>query len=64
MDFNTLPPVIDNSDKYATFISLFEDFEIIEKLTKQRIEENNYIATMRCMNMMRLVVNELKSFIM
>lgn len=54
---------IQNSDDYKQFVSLFEDFETIDKLAKQRIEENNLSAVLRCMNLMKLVVEELKSYI-
>ncbi len=51
---------IQNSDDYMLFASLFEDFEIIENLARQRIEENNFTAAMRCMKVMLLILNELK----
>lgn len=58
------PLFINNSDEYIKFSSLFEDFESIDKLARQRIEENNISALLRCINMTKMIVNELKSHIM
>lgn len=58
------PLFINNSDEYIKFSSLFEDFEIIDKLARQHIKENNVYALLRCMNMTKIIVDELKSSIM
>ena len=41
-----------------------KDFEIIDKLARQRIEENNFTAAMRCMVVMRLILDELKQYVL
>ena len=64
MKLKTNPLFINNSDEYIRFVSLFEDIESIDKLARQRIEENNISALLRCMNMTKMIVNELKSHIM
>lgn len=51
---------IQDSNDYVRFASLFEDFEIIGNLARQRIEENNFTSAMRCMVIMRLILDELK----
>lgn len=52
--------LIQNSTDYVRFASLFEDFDLIDKLARQRIEESNFSAAMRCMVVMRLILDELK----
>ena len=64
MSFKNNPLFINNSDEYIKYSSLFEDFEIIDKLARQHIEENNVYALLRCMNMAKMIVNELKTSIM
>ena len=64
MEFNSKTSFINNSDEYMLFASLFEDFEIIDKLARQRIEENNFTAAMRCMMIMRLILDELKQYVL
>ena len=53
---------IQDSNDYVRFTSLFEDFDLIDKLARQRIEENNFTAAMRCMVVMRLILDELKQY--
>lgn len=53
---------IQDSSDYVRFTSLFEDFDLIDKLARQRIEENNFTAAMRCMVVMRLILDELKQY--
>ena len=64
MDFNTNTSFINNSESYMVFTSLFEDFEIIDKLARKHLEENNLLATVRCMNVMRLILDELKQYVL
>ena len=51
---------IQDSNDYVSFASLFEDYDLIDKLARQRIEESNFSAAMRCMLVMRLILDELK----
>ncbi len=55
---------IQDSTDYVRFASLFEDFDLIDKLVRQRIEENNFTAAMRCMVVMRLILDELKQYVL
>ena len=64
MNFEHNSTFIRNSNDYMQYASLFEDFEIMDNLARQRIEENNFTAAMRCMVVMRLILDEIKSYIM
>lgn len=52
---------VTDSESYKVLSSLFEDFEIINKLAKQRMAENNSTASMRCILIMQLIIDELKN---
>lgn len=62
MDFNNT--FINDSESYMAFTSLFEDIEHLNKLAKQRIEENNPLAALRCISMTKNVIDELKLYIL
>ncbi len=64
MNFKSNDTFINNSNDYMLFVSLFEDFEIIGNLARQRIEENNFTSAMRCMVVMRLILDELKQYVL
>ena len=64
MNFERNDTFINNSYDYMQYASLFEDFEFIDKLARQRIEENNFTAAMRCMVVMRLILDELKQYVL
>lgn len=53
--------LVTDSESYKVLSSLFEDFEIINKLAKQRMAENNSTASMRCILIMQLIIDELKN---
>ena len=55
---------IQDSNDYVSFTSLFEDYDLIDKLARQRIEESNFSAAMRCMLVMRLILDELRQYVL
>jgi len=55
---------INNSNDYMLFASLFKDFEIIDNLMKKRLEENDLLAAFRYMKVMRLILDELRRYIL
>ncbi len=45
---------------YVALSSLFKDFEIIDKTARKHLDNNDFLAVIRCLNIMRLILDELK----
>ena len=49
---------------YVVLSSLFKDFEIIDKTARKHLDNNDFLAVMRCLNIMRLILDELKQYVL